>query len=96
MYTGTRRWSRFCGKILYIEIEAGKVDLVQAIERGEGSGSDWAEFQQRLKQAESDACTFDAAKRQALEAKRASLCTSNHLMLSKRLSINCLNSAKGS
>lgn len=46
---------------------------VQAIDRGEGSGDDWAEFQQRLKQAESDATTFNSAKRQALEAKQVPL-----------------------
>ncbi len=45
---------------------------LQAIDRGEGSGSDWGEFEQRLKQAESDALTFNAAKQQALEAKKAS------------------------
>lgn len=43
---------------------------MQAIERGEGSGDNWAEYQQRLKQAESDAVTFAAAEQEALQAKQ--------------------------
>lgn len=60
------------GQVFGLGMQHVSCSVLQAIERGEGSGSDWSEFEQRLKQAESDAVTFEAARQQALEAKKVS------------------------
>ena len=55
-----------------MEVDRNQVTLtiLQAIERGEGSGENWEEYRHRLVQAESDALTFQRATEQALNARQ--------------------------
>ena len=54
----------------------GSLYQMQAIERGEGSGENWEEFDQRLAQAAADTETFGAALQQAVKAREVSFCAS--------------------